>query len=141
MARIGIVYWSGTGNTEQMAQLVAEGARAAGASVEVFAVSDTSASDVAQFDAVALGCPAMGDEALEEGEFEPFYEAFKALGYKKPVALFGSYSWAEGAWMQSWEEDARVSGLQLVNQGVIAFEAPEGEVAEACKKLGSQLVR
>lgn len=139
MKNVGIVYWSGTGNTEQMAQLVGEGARSAGAAVEVVAVSDTTAEKAAQWDAVALGCPAMGDEALEDGEFEPFYEAFKALHYSKPVGLFGSYSWADGAWMQTWEEDARAAGLQLVGSGVICFEAPEGEGEEACKKLGASL--
>ena len=36
---IGVIYWSGTGNTEQMAQAVAEGIKAAGQEVEVKIIS------------------------------------------------------------------------------------------------------
>ena len=34
MSKIAVVYWSGTGNTEAMAGLVAEGAGSAGAEAE-----------------------------------------------------------------------------------------------------------
>lgn len=43
MAKIAVIYWSGTGNTEMMAAKVAEGAKAAGAEVEVFTASQFSA--------------------------------------------------------------------------------------------------
>ena len=36
MSKIAVVYWSGTGNTEAMANEVAEGAKSAGAEAEVF---------------------------------------------------------------------------------------------------------
>ena len=74
MSKIAVIYWSGTGNTEAMAQAVAEGA---GADASVFAVSDFDASAVDEFDAVVLGCPAMGCEVLEESEFAPFFDAVK----------------------------------------------------------------
>ena len=73
MAKVAIVYWSGSGNTEAMAQAVEEGAKAAGAETTLSFVSDTTASDVAAFDHIVLGCPAMGNEELEEYEFEPFF--------------------------------------------------------------------
>ena len=65
MSKIAVVFWSGTGNTETMAGAVAEGARGAGAEVEEVQAADFSADALAGFDAVAIGCPAMGDEALE----------------------------------------------------------------------------
>lgn len=139
MAKIAVIYWTGTGNTEAMANLVAEGANAVGGQAEVFNVADIDVDTALGYDKFAFGCPAMGDEALEEGEFEPFYSEIKEKLAGKPVALFGSYSWAEGAWMQTWQEDARNSGLNLVADGVICFEAPEDEKAEECKKLGETL--
>lgn len=65
MSKIAVVFWSGTGNTETMAGAVAEGARGAGAEVEEVQAAGFSADALAGFDAVAFGCPAMGDEALE----------------------------------------------------------------------------
>ena len=62
MSKIAVVYWSGTGNTEAMAGAVAAGARAAGAEAELIAASDFDAGRVANYDAIAFGCPAMGSE-------------------------------------------------------------------------------
>ena len=73
MGKKAVVYWSLTGNTEQMANAGFEGAKEAGADVELLKFSDTSVDDVLGFDAVALGCPAMGNELVEEGEVEPFF--------------------------------------------------------------------
>ena len=73
MAKVAIVYWSGSGNTEAMAQAIENAAKDAGAETTLSFVSDTTASDVAAFDHIILGCPAMGNEELEEYEFEPFF--------------------------------------------------------------------
>ncbi len=70
---IGVIFWSGTGNTERMAYEVAEGIKAAGQDVEVKSVSEVSVDEAAAYDKLALGCADMGAEQLEEGEFEPFY--------------------------------------------------------------------
>lgn len=139
--KLGVIFWTGTGNTEAMANLVAEGAKEAGAEVEVLNVSETDVESALGFDRLALGCPAMGDEALEEGEFEPFYSELKEKLGDKPVVLFGSYSWAEGAWMETWVEDAKTSGLNLVAEGLICFESPEDEKVDACRQLGAQLAQ
>ena len=69
MSKIAVIYWSGTGNTEQMAQAVAEGAQAAGAQVETFTVDAIDAGAAAEYSKLALGCPAMGAEVLEESEW------------------------------------------------------------------------
>ena len=96
MSKIAVVYWSGTGNTEAMANLVAEGATSAGAETEVIPCSDFSADKAAEYDAFAFGCPAMGAEQLEEDEVEPMFAGLEdSLGGKK-IALFGSYGWGDG---------------------------------------------
>lgn len=77
MSKIAVVYWSGTGNTEAMANLVAEGATSAGAETEVIPCADFSADKVATYDAFAFGCPAMGSEELEYDEFQPMWDEVK----------------------------------------------------------------
>ena len=102
MSKIVIVYWTGSGNTEAMAHAVEEGAQNAGAEVSLNFVSDISADEAASFDHIALGCPAMGNEQLEEYEFEPFFEELLPQLQGKKVVIFGSYSWNEGDWIQLW---------------------------------------
>ena len=75
--KVAVVYWSGTGNTEMMAQAVAEGAKEKGAEVSIFTPEEFNAGMTADFDSIALGCAAMGDEVLEEGEFQPMYDDIK----------------------------------------------------------------
>ena len=102
MSKIAVVYWSGTGNTKAMADAVEEGAKGKGAEVSVFEASEFAAKQAGDFDGIAFGCPAMGDEVLEESEFDPmFTDVEKALSGKK-IALFGSYGWGDGQWMRDW---------------------------------------
>lgn len=139
MSKIAIVYWSGTGNTQQMADLVAEGAKGAGAEVQVFLCADFSAEMMDSFDAVAFGCPAMGAEQLEESEFEPLFNACEGKLKDKKLGLFGSYGWGDGEWMRTWEDTCRDDGAFLVMDGVICNDAPSGESEEACRTLGAAL--
>ena len=93
MKKTAVIYWSGTGNTEAMANAVAEGMREAGAECAVWTPADVSADAVKELDAAALGCPAMGAEELEETEFAPMFDAVKSALAGKSVGLFGSYGW------------------------------------------------
>ena len=134
MSKTAVIYWSGTGNTEAMAQAVAEGAGAA-----LFTVSDFDASRIAAYDGVALGCPAMGSEVLEEGEFAPFFDGIKPALAGIRVALFGSYGWGDGEWMRSWEADCAAAGIALAAESVICADAPDAETLEACRALGEAI--
>jgi flavodoxin short chain len=134
--KTAVIFWSGTGNTEQMAAAVAEGAAA-----EIFAVSDFG-GDVSEYDRLAFGCPAMGSEVLEESEFEPFFTAAESKLSGKKVALFGSYGWGDGEWMRSWEQRVKDAGAEIVcGEGIIVNETPSDEDLERCKALGVQLVK
>ena len=113
MSKVAVVYWSSTGNTEAMANAVAEGAKAAGAEVISFESADFSADKVDEFDAIAFGCPAMGDEVLEEDEFEPMFNSCETKLSGKKVGLFGSYGWGDGEWMQTGKINAKKTGLFL----------------------------
>lgn len=139
MSKIAIVYWSGTGNTEAMANAVEEGAKGAGAETTLLNCAEFDASQVAQFDAIAFGCPAMGAEQLEESEFEPMFEACKGVLAGKKVALFGSYGWGDGEWMRTWESDCADAGITLAAESVICNEEPDDDALAACRALGESL--
>ena len=130
MGKVAVVYWSGTGNTEEMAKAVLEGAKKGGADAELFTVSDFGADKMAGYNGFLFGCPAMGDEVLEEDEFEPFFtEAEKNLS-GVPVGLFGSYGWG-----------SRAAGAKLVSEGVIVENAPDDDGVKACEALGEALAK
>lgn len=140
MSEIKVVYWSGTGNTEIMANAIAKGIKDAGGSGKVIEISDASADDVAKDSIFALGCSAMGDEVLEEELFEPFMEALDDKLIGKKVALFGSYGWGDGEWMRNWEARVKEKGGILLDDGLMANEGPDDEAIAACEELGKKLV-
>ena len=139
MSKVAVVYWSGSGNTEAMADKVAEGAKAAGAEVEVISADDFAGTDIEGFDGVAFGCPAMGDEELEDSVFQPGFEACEPKLVGKKVALFGSYGWGDGEWMRSWEEKCKNDGVVLAADSVICNEEPDDEAQAACIELGKAI--
>ena len=140
MSKVAVVYWSGTGNTEAMADAVAKGARAAGASAELFSASDFSAAKAAGFDAFALGCPAMGSESLEDSEFEPVYDAIKGTLAGRKVALFGSYGWGGGEYLDTWKSQAEDAGVNVVSAVAVNVE-PEDDALGELKALGQKLAQ
>ena len=139
MANVAVVYWSSTGNTEMMANAVVEGAKAAGAEATLLTTAEFGADQVANYDAIAFGCPAMGDEVLEEDEFEPMFSACESALSGKKIALFGSYGWGDGEWMRNWEDTCRNAGANLACESVTCQEEPDDDGLEACRKLGEAL--
>ena len=141
MSKVAVVYWSGTGNTAAMAEAVAQGARGAGASVNVFNLDESAfgGAKVAEYDAIAFGCPAMGAEELEDGTFLPAFESCEGELSGKKIGLFGSYGWGGGDWMASWEETCKNDGAELAADSVICNEAPDDEAVASCKALGAAL--
>ena len=140
MSSVAIVYWSGTGNTEAMAELIAEGVESTGATAEIIQCSAFSTNQIDSYDAIAFGCPAMGDEELEDMEFLPMYDDAEPLLGNKPIALFGSYDWNNGEWMDRWKERANEAGLNVIAT-TIAKDYPLDEEADACLHLGEQLAQ
>ena len=136
MSKVAIVFWSATGNTETMANCIAEGA---GAAAAIVPCAEMDAAKLGEYDVVAFGCPAMGAEQLEESEFEPMFNSCEGdLGGKK-IALFGSYGWGDGEWMRSWEETCTADGAVLVTESVICNDAPSDDAIAECKALGAAL--
>ena len=138
--KTAVIYWSGTGNTQAMAQAVLEGMEQAGAEAVILTPDQVDASQISAFDAVALGCPAMGAEELEDSEFEPMYQVIKGYLAGKKVALFGSYGWGDGEWMRNWEDDCKANGIVLAAESVMANETPDDESLQVCRNLGSVII-
>ena len=139
MNKVAVIFWSGTGNTEAMAAAVADGAKAAGAEAALLTCSEVN--DISAYDAVALGCPAMGAEELEESEFLPMLEGIEPALPGKKVALFGSYGWGDGEWMRTWEARCAEKGIALAAASVTANEAPDDDALAACRALGAALTK
>ena len=139
MSKTAVVFWSGTGNTEEMANAVLEGMKENGANASIYSADAFQAGDVEVYDAIAFGCPAMGAEVLEEDEFQPLFDECKSALAGKKVALFGSYGWGDGEWMRNWEDDCREAGIELACDSVVCNDAPDEDAITACKELGAAL--
>ena len=138
--KTAVIYWSGTGNTEAMANAVAEGMKEAGAEVTMLTPDQVQAGELGGYGAIAFGCPAMGSEVLEEMDFQPMFDACKNMLSGKRVALFGSFGWGDGQWMRDWCERAKEDGAQLFSdEGLVCNETPDDDVQAACRKLGADL--
>lgn len=136
MEKMLVVYWSGTGNTEAMANAIADGAKSAGAEVDVKNVSENP--DVNQYSKIAFGCPAMGAENLEEGEFEPYFSEVEGSLSGKKVALFGSYDWGTGEWMVTWADRVKDAGANLFKDGLTVNLSPDDDAIAECENYGSE---
>ena len=128
-----VIYWSGTGNTEAMANAIAEGANISATSVDQASINDIEGAKT-----IFLGCSSQGDEILEEDEFLPFLESAQNQFFGKNVVLFGSYDWGNGEWMADWENLMKDWGANVVENSVITTLYPENDVIEALKVLGTK---
>jgi flavodoxin short chain len=140
MSKIIVAYWSQTGNTKEMAEAIGKGIEEGGKEAAVLEIGEVSLEELKAADTFALGCPAMGDEVLEESEMEPFVEKVEEFAAGKAIALFGSYGWGDGQWMRDWEIRMTEAGASPVNgKGLIVNEAPDASALEECRALGRQL--
>lgn len=141
MAKVAVIYWSGTGNTQTMAESIVEGLKAGGAEVSLFTVSEFGNGNIDDYDKLALGCPAMGSEELEPDEFEPFFASIESKLSGRKIALFGSYQWADGEWMQLWQQRAKDDGADLFEEGLIVYDAPDDIAKGKCRSFGERFAK
>ena len=133
--KINIIFWSGTGNTEAMAEAIYNGSNKSENS-KLLTVDKATIDDVKEADVLFLGCPSMGVEELEESEMEPFMESISKDISGKKIVLFGSYGWGDGEWMQNWEQRIKDCGGIIIEDSVICNEAPEEDNLNHLKSLG-----
>jgi len=136
MQKVLIVYWSMSGNTKIMTNAMVEGC----SGVDVTCVHVSNAPSLEGYDKYMFGCPSMGDEVLDEGEFEPYFASIETQLVNKKVALFGSYGWGDGKWMRDWEERVKGNGAQLFKTGLIVNETPTDDEQKTCKKFAASFM-
>ncbi len=142
MSKVKVVFWTGSGNTQAMADAVANGINGAGGEAELTTFDAITPDDAAADAVIAFGCPAMGAEVLEEGTVEPFMSEYETKCSGKKVALFGSYGWGDGQWMRDWQDRLTSAGATIIGgEGVIANNAPDDEAVSACEDLGRALAQ
>ena len=142
MSKVAVVFWSGTGNTETMANCIAEGAKNAGAEVEVVQINsegDFTPERTGEFDVIAFGCSSQGSEQLEESAFEPMFTAVEGSLAGKKVALFGSYGWGDGQWMRDWHDRCAAAKATLFDEDLTINETPDDDGQDACRDMGKAL--
>ncbi len=136
MSKVAVVYWSGTGNTEAMAEIIAEAARGKGVEVDVWTSAEFNKDKASEYSSIAFGCPSMGAEVLEEEEFQPMWDQVKGSLVGKKIVLFGSYDWGDGEWMRNWEEDTP-SG---VSESFICNNYPDDDAKNELTIIGENLL-
>jgi len=142
MSKISVVYWSGTGNTKIMAEAIGKGADLGSVTVSLQSVENADVEEILNSDAIALGCPAMGREILEEDKMEPFVAELEKKTKKlkgKPMALFGSYGWGDGQWMFEWEDRMKAAGTMIIDKGLIVQTTPDANGLKLCVDIGRKL--
>ena len=102
--------------------------------------NDFNSGKVAEYDGIAFGCPAMGAENLEESEFEPMFTEVEGSLSGKKIALFGSYGWGSGEWMDTWEAQCQADGAVFAAAPLICHETPDEAGLADCTALGEALV-
>jgi flavodoxin short chain len=138
MSKVLVVYWSGTGNTETMANQIKDGLASASVTVDIKPVDEVSATDALSYDKISFGCPSMGVESLEEETFAPFFESV-LVGIKgKKVAIFGSYGWGNGEWLEVWGENITNNGGVLFESGLKVLTTPGEDEEKECFDFGKR---
>lgn len=138
MKKIAVVYWSGTGHTEAMANAVANGVEENGARAELIKADSFHSDMMDEYSAIAFGCPSMGN-VLEETVFEPMFNECKPKLSGKRIALFGSYGWSKGRWMEKWTEICKENGADIATDYVICLDRPDKKDVKDCIELGKAL--
>ena len=134
-----IVYWSSTGNTEAMANAIAEGVKAAGGTPELVFVDSVNVDELLAQPAFAIGCPAMGAEELDES-VDSFVTEIEGKVSGKNILLFGSYDWGDGEWMRLWVERMQNAGANIIGgEGIIANLETDEDAKAALEAAGKQL--
>jgi len=139
MKKVAVVYWSGTGNTEEMAKMVLRGIEVAEAEGKIYDSPELLPEIFEKYERIALGCPSMGEEGLEESEFEPSFSSVESMLVGKKIALFGSYGWGNGLWMEKWKNRCEKLGAICVSDPVICCDLPDSNVKEMCIELGRSI--
>lgn len=138
--KISIIYWTSTGNTEKVAEYIAEGLKkASDIKVNLVYVSKATKEDIESSDLIVFESSAMGVEAIDDSEMPPFIDSIKETLHQKKVAVFGSYDWGDGEWLREWSVDLRALNADVLEEHLMIQNAPEADDRVKCHAFGKYL--
>ncbi len=129
--KVNLVYYSGSGHTEEMANILVDAMWEKGMEVNVF--NEEVDSDFSNTDLMVFGSPACGTEEVDDTIIMPSIDAIGEFKDKK-VFMFGSFGWGDGAYMDSWKELMEEKGAVIVTEPIVCLESPDDEAIEKLKK-------
>ena len=138
--KVGIVYYSSTGNTEAMAKLFEKNLKELNVEGSVIEADNFKPDDVESFDRLLFGCAAAGSEELDDDTFLPMWESVVPVLGDKKIGLFGSHDWGDGEWIETWQEDAEEKGLTIVGTAIANLE-PDDEAEVEIKALAEAIIK
>ena len=140
MGKVLVVYCSMSGNTRAAAEAVADGARSAGAQVDLRSGSEAQPDDLLQCDAVALG--SYDAFSYMGGGLKDFFDRtfYPTQGQvtNKPCAVFVTHG-GGGKAVESIQSIVQTFKLKEVTEPVLIKGRPEGQAIDDLKALGAKL--
>ncbi|MFZ2634093.1 MAG: flavodoxin domain-containing protein [Desulfosalsimonadaceae bacterium] len=139
MKKVMVAYVSRTGNTEKMAQFIAEGVRLSGNQADLKKVSDIqTAKDLAGYDGYVFGCPTYHRD-MTAGMKTFLFIAEKANLLGKIGGAFASYTHSGESGTMVFDTMLHVFKMDMVDLGPLVLKeaviaASDG--AKACQDYG-----
>ena len=136
---VTIVYFSASGNTKEMSDVLARALRDRSCRVLVTSLDEARRSDVSAADVLLFGSPAWSGERVVQPLADFVHGALERLRGKK-VAFFGSYDWGEGRYFDGFAEELRQKGLQVHPTALVCRAADETLTAERANAFLADLL-
>jgi flavorubredoxin len=139
MPRILILYYSRTGNTEKMANVIAESARTI-PNTHVNVEYHVDADDLAGYDAVIVGVATYHHDMPIDVKHLFEEAAVKGINLKdKTGAAFGSYGWTGEAPKLVLEIMKNKFEMHVTEPPLLARYTPDQNTLKMCRELGRRI--
>jgi flavorubredoxin len=139
MKKVLVLYYSRTGNTEKMANAVAEGLQSGG-NIEAELSFHVDAESLSAYDAILVGTPTYHHDMPVD--FKNLFEqaAVQGLSLKGKIgAVFGSYGWSGEAPKLILEIMKNKFEMQVTELPLLAKYVPDQNMLNACRELGKRV--
>lgn len=139
MPKILIIYYSRTGNTEKMAQAVAEGAKTV-QGIEVELAYHATPEMLKAYDAIIVGVPTYHHDMTIDIKMLFEEAAVKNIDLKEKIgAAFGSYGWSGEAPKLVLEILKNKFEMNVSEPPLLARYTPDSAMLEKCRQLGRRI--
>ena len=137
MAKVILIYGTGSGNTARVANGIIEGIKAAGAET-VLKKYDGEFIDLSDADAVMVGSPTYNTKPMPF--INSIFEGEQGDQFNGKIgAAFGSFG-RDGKAVQIITEKMKEHSMNVIDPGMAVFTRPDEENLEKCRKFGESLV-